>query len=276
MKNIAEFFEFCKERERIRVLKEQGVPRPWTTDPVLQNHFFCNIYREYDKTTVWFRENIRNRVAEQPESALLACVAFRWFNKISTGEIIKGVLLAGIWPEEEVVERLVQLRDAKETVFGSGYIISSPYGDPKIEWACACTARTFGERADILKHATSLEAMHTRLKKEVGLGSFMAYEIVTDLRWTSVLCDAPDIMTWANPGPGAARGLGWLIYDYNKVFNCHQDQVELLLHMRDVLARSKAEKFSTPWEMREAEHALCEYDKWRRGQDGMHLKRRYQ
>lgn len=49
--NIDEFWWFCKERESIRIKKESGQPRPWTTNPILDTHKFTNIDRAHDKGT---------------------------------------------------------------------------------------------------------------------------------------------------------------------------------------------------------------------------------
>ena len=46
------FTEFIEEREAIRLKKEAGEPRPWTTDPVLHATRFTNINRNNDRGTV--------------------------------------------------------------------------------------------------------------------------------------------------------------------------------------------------------------------------------
>ena len=58
-----------------------------------------------------------------------------------------------------------------------------------------------------LEQARTLEAAFDLLQDRPGIGPFVAYEVVSDLRWTRYLRDAPDIMTWASAGPGAVRGL---------------------------------------------------------------------
>jgi hypothetical protein len=107
----------------------------------------------------------------------------------------------------------------------------------------------------------------------------MAYEVISDLRWTCLFERAPDILTWANPGPGAARGLGWIFYDNPDQYNRHSkfDMEDMLGKMRALLSLAQKEwpEKWRPWEMREVEHWLCEYDKWRRGCAGQRLKRRY-
>jgi hypothetical protein len=53
----------------------------------------------------------------------------------------------------------------------------------------------------------SLESYWTHLRQFDGLGSFMAGQVVADLKFTSDLKNAPDWMTWAPLGPGSIRGL---------------------------------------------------------------------
>ena len=52
IKPLDEFWWFCEERERIRIAKEAGKPRPWTTDHILNTHKFTNIDRLHDRGTV--------------------------------------------------------------------------------------------------------------------------------------------------------------------------------------------------------------------------------
>ena len=46
---VESFFEFCKERENIRKLRESGSPSPWSEDPVFQKGRFLNVFREDDR-----------------------------------------------------------------------------------------------------------------------------------------------------------------------------------------------------------------------------------
>jgi hypothetical protein len=99
------------------------------------------------------------------------------------------------------------------------------------------------------------------------MGPFMAYEVVTDLRHTAILENAPDIHTWANAGPGARRGL-------NRVFGKDYGRDDVvgmreLLKLSRYMWPSQIEGVMQPrWEMREVEHSLCEFDKYERARLG--------
>src|SRR5262245_1677713 len=82
------FLYWVRERHQIHLRRKAGMSPPWTDDEILQSIFFTNPYREHDKTTVWFRENVRDPLRNDPR-VLFATIIFRWFNYIPTGEILK-------------------------------------------------------------------------------------------------------------------------------------------------------------------------------------------
>ena len=57
---LTRYFYWIEEREKIRILKEVDKrPPPWTEDPILRVFKFCQVFREDDRTTRWFRAHIR-------------------------------------------------------------------------------------------------------------------------------------------------------------------------------------------------------------------------
>lgn len=267
---VEEFFKYARERESIRI-KRYAQPFPWTDDKILQENRFCNVFREDDKTTIWFRENVRNFLQNYPR-VLPATVIFRWFNRIETGEKILDLLVnADKWDTAEARKRLTGV---SPVVTGS-YIIKTPNGMTKLEGLLWCFDQFLPKWRElydtIIPGTTTMETLWTQLQEFPFLGQFMAYEIVTDLRFTHILKNAPDIMTWANPGPGAARGMGRLVEgaDINtfKMQNKKHRQI-VIEKMQELLEASKEEhnwpKEWQQWEMREIEHTLCEFDKYER------------
>lgn len=271
------FFKFARERQNVYLRRAAGEPRPWTDDLILQRHRFTNVYRENDKTTVWFRKYVRDPLRGVPE-VLLATVLFRWFNRITTGEaLFLQQNLNGhsafeffnlIHKHEGIIDTSI-LKNAILSLCGDGpyvtgaFIINTPTGMSKLDgvlWAFGEFARTARWRE--IKPGNSLEDMHEWFTLFPRIGDFMAYEFVTDLCHTDLLMGAPDRLTWANPGPGAKRGLSYLLGGARKVVppavRSRDQQIEL---MRQLLAVAPAFGF-TDWEMREVEHCLCEAAKY--------------
>tara|TARA_R110002153_G_scaffold132597_2_gene281647 strand:- start:16708 stop:17547 length:840 start_codon:yes stop_codon:yes gene_type:complete len=278
MREAKQFFEFVNEREHIRILKDAGALREhWTKDPILREFRFCNVFREDDRTTRYFASEVREPLRYHT-GALIATIGWRWFNRIETCE--KVAFTEWAYARTDWMREAFQ--DVHPLVTGA-YIVKTPNGMSKLEGILKCIDVANDHWAlKLVKESgkMSLEEMHHELMEIPYLGRFMAYEIVTDLRHTYLGENAPDIMTWANAGPGAIRGLGWVLESNPGLmsYGPKKSQEAACELMRCLLARSQSDWNwpDRPWEMREVEHCLCEFDKYRRAQGGQRLKRRYQ
>lgn len=306
----ADFFKYAVARHQIYHARCAGKPREqWTDDPIFQQYRFTNVFRELDKTTLWFANNVREPLRHRPE-VLLATMVFRMFNRIEVGEAIfcqTGDTLKG----SNAFSTFVDTRDTrhmrraiinfvgKKGPHATGaYIISSPPGYSKLdgilkllETANGIEVGGLGWRqvaAICSVGPMTLQAVFDWLSGVPYFGKFHSYEIVTDLRHTALLDRAPDINTWANVGPGAARGLarihGRAITERGKLAE-RVPVPQMLDEMREILRRSRdAKHWPQPskrslggpqvvvdwprWELRDVEHTLCEYDKYCRVREG--------
>ena len=76
---------FASERESICRRKEAGEPWPWSFDATLNRFSFTNVRREDDKTTRHYARAVRAPYTYD-KRLLAATVAYRWFNRIETGD----------------------------------------------------------------------------------------------------------------------------------------------------------------------------------------------
>lgn len=313
---IDEFFAYARERHAIYLRRAAGATPPWTEDPVLQKYRFCNIFRELDATTKWFRANVREPLRDKPE-VLLATVIFRLFNRITTGEAI--FLQHEIFNSRKTVWE-VFLEEGAINILGAAikaycgygpyttgsYMTKTPTGVNKldgmlqvIQWFSEGKQKegTYPQRGWLSEAHTLLAGTGFTMQKTWEwlttyrfIGDFTAYEIVTDLRHTALLDRAPDINTWANPGPGAKRGLNIM---HGRPFKSGVRREVYVEEMMLLLEASRDPqywpqwngkyhfgnyRFVLPgnltgpditnaypsWELREVEHTLCEFFKYER------------
>lgn len=295
---VDEFFEFARERHRIYERRQAGLPWPWTEDVILRDWYFTNVYRELDRTTQWYRQNVRDHLRSD-NSVLPATVLFRWFNRISIGEYI---FTKGQYDGQTLWEQIISgdvdadyvignIRNAfpKGPYVNGAYIIKGYDGMDKLSGVVHAFYNWFEHwrRYDAIDHGrlrvgqagpttlsdtsniTTMEGMTKWLATFDQLGMFMAYEITCDLRFTQYLENAPDIKLWANPGPGARRGLSRLWTDSPD--DMKFSEIRAVEAMRKLLSLSPF----PDWEMREVEHTLCEFDKYERIRQGGRGKRIY-
>ena len=255
------------ERENIRLQKEVSqLPPPWTNDSILQEYKFCQVFREDDRTTRWFREHIREPMKNSPD-VFMATVIFRWFNWIPTGRTLIEHGLLKRWDRKKAIEEITK---QPKWITGA-YIIKTPNGMDKVTGVAECISHMWQDREYLAKEIVktkSLEDTWTLLRDYPYMGPFMAYEVVTDLRHTYLLEDAEDVLTWANAGPGAMRGLNRLTgreLGYSK--RSHDwvgEMQELYKIVQTRLPAHILQRNDMKYEMREIEGGLCEFDKYSR------------
>lgn len=289
---------FMRERHNIYLKRRNGYPGPWTNDPILQGGRFCNIFRELDTVTIWIRENIRERFADHPHLWFMLCIA-RYINWPPTlaalmtygGADGRERLYPGAWPDdpdftpEALTAALEDIASTGGKVYTGAYMIRAE-SDPNKPWYSWTKHRYIAEIVlgrlweDRERWAEALEprrglGLELNLRevwhmfqepRYIGWGPFMAYEVVTDLRHTRYLRDATDIMTWANAGPGAIRGLNRI---YGRPLNQQPRREDTNGEMRLIMKALNDNPSLWPanWprlEMRDVEHTLCEFDKYER------------
>lgn len=298
---VDRFFAFARERHKIYQKRTTGEQWPWTDDPILSHYRFTNVFRELDATTQWCKKYVRDPLADRPGELLLAVVLFRWFNRMSTGEVI--FCQPNMLTKKTLFEQMLQILDNKGPRAARVLLHSAikqnppPYvtgsytintagigtGHSKLEGVLLqfeqFCKRDWGTRAaqmavPVFKHG--MEGTCIWLEDSPGMGGFMAYEIACDLRYTPLLQHAPDVDTWANPGPGAQRGLNRVVHRYTEVDDVRKPvrKAVAVEGMQSLLAmtRSTGAGYWPPawlaWEMREVEHTLCEFDKYERARLG--------
>ncbi len=209
------FVYWVKEREAIRVKKEAGAPKPWTDDPIFQTYKFTNVRREDDTVSKWITENWIKPNDPHP-NMWFAMIVARLFNWPPTLEEICFPHLTFPELKEKWRRNLKGLRDiGKEKIFTGAYLVSTNgVKMDKIDYILdrVLTPIWIDGRAPKIQllnenKPESLESYWTHLRQFDGLGSFMAGQVVADLKFTSDLKNAPDWMTWAPLGPGSIRGL---------------------------------------------------------------------
>jgi len=270
--NLKPFIYWIKEREMIRIRKEEGCPPPWTKDPILQNFRFCNVRREDDRVTVWIRENIREKYADHPNLFFMLCVG-RLINWPPTLQF----LMDRCWPldtynphafEEAFREHV----DTGRKTWTGAYLLGRSVGGRPYHFAHQALRAAWEVLPDVREALSEgLQAAHTALKKADGWGNFLAYQVVVDARFTSLLSGAPDAGCWAAAGPGTCAGLQWL-HDRDPRRSISQqraleEMLELEPHLREA---------GVPFDFSDIPNILCEGSKYLRMQRGGRMRSRYQ
>jgi hypothetical protein len=268
--NLRKLLFFMEERQRVYLKRSAGEPWPWTQDPILQRYRFCNTYRENDKETAWLRNNWLLPYADHPNLWFAVCM----FRQINWSPTLAELGFPTKWNSRKAFTMLMRRKHRGEKVYTSAYMIPSLGEKNKIKYTVSSvlqpiwTAWKRQHMEDNIRFHNfpfrTLEEAHGWFLEQYGFGPFIAYEVVTDLRHTRYLQDAPDILTWANPGPGAKRGLCRLMDLDIKAPIKRADQIKYMQDVFQWVQYNREVPLLPTLEMRDIEHSLCEYDKHQR------------
>lgn len=277
------YFRTARERYRIMLKKQQSDGEsfglPWSPDPVFQDWYFCNVFREDDKTTRWIKKWIREPHRNDP-CVLWMMVAARLFNKISTLKIlVDGGLFKdeGAWDWDKAEELLENVKP----LTGAAYRVHTPRGMDKLRGCLKIINDALVDnyrRIGLMKAWTTQEDVWKMLLPADCFGPFMAYEVVTDLKHTYLLENASDKMTWANPRPGACLGLSRLVGEkvsYGSA-SARNGAISCMIKLLKRCWGDRWPSYWPNWDMRTVEHWLCEHSKYSGvAFEGKRMKRKY-
>jgi hypothetical protein len=209
---IDDLIHWINEREQVRKYKEiQGYPAPWTNDTILQTTRFCNVHREDDKVTKWLRKNWYEPHASSPNLAFSACLA----RIVNWPDTLVQLGFPTEWSSTKFIGKMTELsKGGSVKIWGGAYMVTGGYsagGENKQ----TIMARVLDHAYRNVKHfhnnpPVTLRVAFNDISATPGLGTFLAAQVVADLKYTPLLADAPDFQTFCAPGPGSTMGLNFL------------------------------------------------------------------
>lgn len=242
---------WIEERERVRTRRAAGWSRPWTMDPILQRYRFCNVRRMDDRVSRWLLDHWYTPHRDHPN--LLSAVALaRFFNLPRSLEPLTMLVFGKGWPAARMKKVLRRLREEGGPIFNAAYMVRGNDGADKIDSVLDANVGAL-RKARVVIDLTSMRVTHERIAAVYGFGSFMAGQVVADLRHAMTGTWA-DRHTWAPLGPGSARGL-------IRLLGSDKGTMEQAIQM---MRSTLPFVITTRLEAMDYQNCLCEWDKYER------------
>ena len=206
---------WISERYSIKLRKDKNDGPPWTGDPNMATVRYCNVHREDDAVTKWFRANWNN-----PDDGAWKFVLGRLINYVPT---LASLLYYADFDNVDfqgLAEGLKAVRASGSKVFTSVYTIST-CGEQmdKIDYVIrlANMVAVHDQKGSWpwlpqgvpLMYPPKLAHAHEALTTIPGLGDFLSGQVIADMKNTlgHPLNKATDFYSWCAPGPGSLNGL---------------------------------------------------------------------
>lgn len=185
----------------------------YSSDPIIAEYRFCNVRREDDRVTVWLRKNWREPHIQDTHLWFAMCVA-RFVNWPDTLDEL-GYPVP--WDASRFLFVMRHRKLLKAKVYSGAYMTRAEPGMPGEDKASYQAKSVFGplwENRMTLRPSPedTLNSYHTMLMRYHGMGSFMAAQVVADMKYAPPFkvgreVRAKDWWTFAASGPGSRRGL---------------------------------------------------------------------
>lgn len=263
---IDDLLAFMQARHAIYLKRKMNMPKPWTTDPILQGYRFCNVYRELDKETTWIRDNWREPLKDHSYLFFAMTVA----RIVNWSPTLEEMRLPVPFDRGDFV-RVINKRMAQGQQVWTGAYMITTHGQPipkQHYYADKVLKPIWDKRKELApREGDTLASFHARMAEQEGIGSFLAAQVVADTKHHGPLKNALDWWEWAAMGEGSRRGL-------NRVFDRpHKQRMTAQVWKRDFdrlwdevnerIVRGKKTNLVFI-DAQDLQNCLCEFDKYER------------
>lgn len=257
------FIAFVIERHRIYRRRAAGSSAPWTKDEILATYKFCNVYRELDRTTMWIRDHWREP-HERHIHLWFAMIVARFINLPDT---LENLALPGRWNRAQFLHVMNDRKARGLRCYSGAYIVSTNgQTTDKALYLADLVFEPLWQRREALRprEHQSLRNWHETLMTANGMGSFMAAQIVADMKYVPPLTGAGDWWSFAASGPGSRKGMNYVLGREPKAKWKEHEWKEALMEL-SMLVRPHLERESMPrMHNQDLQNCLCEFSKYER------------
>lgn len=275
-------------------------PPPWTDDPILREYHFTNVYRELDPGTEFCVEHILDRPDKTRAERVFNVMAYRLVGRERTYQNLDWLELGEGFNQQRFQDTIERMRAGGQSAWSKAYMVCyyRQMGGDSMEENVGRLLRQLAQDNwngfwEDLNNAETRHGAWEVIQDQYGWGRFLAFQVLVDLcyplpnpfgEWVDEGNAEPSILpfsnyrSWATAGPGTLRGLQRIWPD------CTQTQANELMawlesHFQVYLynnTRIRGEPlFPVPISRANVANCLCEWDKYRKIEDGGGRGRRY-
>lgn len=263
------FWTMLYERARIDQRRRHGEPPPWTSDPILSQHRFTNVYRAQDRVSQYLIRHVLYTGDPSPDEVVFRSLLFRLFNQIETWELLCAALgeqpNRTNWSVQRYADILTDAVRGGAKIWNNAYMITPPpstYGNAKhTGWLNILNAMLRDDVPLRAARALKLGDVYKLLLGYQTVGSFFAMQWTIDLNYSTAVNHSENSFIVA--GGGAVRGGRKLASEVRST----EALIEALTVQQDRAFSELGLNF--PWlgdkrrlHLIDVQSGLCEFDKW--------------
>ena len=271
------YWYFAAERQAIFFNRLQGLPAPWTYDPILNSYKFTNAYRASDRVSQYLIRHViyRDDLPSDADEIFFRIALFKLFNSVRTWQLLERTLGTITWSEYSfnAYDRILSQAMADGgPIYSSAYIMPSghrTWGFPrKHQNHLAMLQQMMSDEVpERLRSTYRMEDGFAILRRYPSIGDFLAYQLITDINYSS-LVDYSE-MEFVVPGPGANSGIRKCFSNLEGISPAYL--VRMVAHEQESEFARRGLSFRSLWgrplQLIDCQNLFCEIDKYTRVSD---------
>ena len=224
---VSAFFDFCREREKIRMARESGGSPPWSDDPIFQKGRFLNVFREDDRGSraiIRFTDGLDKNLPFLVQALFFA----RWCNRQETLDKFSSDILS----DPNTLKNRLQNIDPwfNHTAYPVERVHWEGKQYERLDAATALFAEIKVPLSDTIREANgdvikATNAVNDKFRMQNDFPIFMA---IIDLAWFR-----PDVIDPASHVPSGIGAVAYLdrLQEYFRL-NTHQQTCDQMIKLQ--------------------------------------------
>jgi len=267
------YWKFAAERQDIffRRLKNPA-DLCWTNDVVLKNFKFTNAYRVSDRVSQYLISNVIKKGSQENEEVFFRIMLFKLFNKIETWEYLNqqaGKIKYSDFDFTFYADLLKQARSNGLPIYSNAYMMASGKSYFNHQYKHQNHLRLLEKMmednlpAQLLTHG-SMKDGYEKLLTYPGIGSFLAYQYITDINYSNITNFSE--MEFVKAGPGAMDGIRKCFSNFGDF--SEEDIIKMVCENQENEFKRLDLEFESLWgrklQLIDCQNLFCETDKYAR------------
>ncbi len=208
------YWRFAAKRQQVFFRRLEGLPAPWTDDPILLTYKFTNAYRASDRVSQYLIRHViyGEGASDDPAEVVFRVLLFKLFNRIETWEILEkalGQISYADFSFEHYDQTLTRAMAEGTKIYSAAYIMPTggSFGhDRKHRNHLTLIGQMMNDELPAhLASAKNMQRAFDLIRSYPTIGDFLAYQYVTDVNYSTVTNFTEK--EFVVPGPGAVDGI---------------------------------------------------------------------
>ena len=267
------YWKFAAERQNVFFRRlENPAAETWTNDAVLKNYKFTNAYRVTDRVSQYLISEVIKKGSQTSEEVFFRIMLFKLFNKIKTWEYLTrqaGEIKYSDFDFTFYSDILEQARSRRVPIYSNAYMMASGKSYFNHIYKHQNHLRLLQKMMEDhlpaqLFAQQSMKAGYEKLLTYPCIGSFLAYQYITDINYSDITNFSE--MEFVKAGPGARDGIRKCFSDFGDF--SEEDIIKMLCDNQESEFERRGLDFKNLWgrnlQLIDCQNLFCETDKYSR------------